>query len=80
MDWQARLYFKVLGKTYRVKVFEKTIGFERKPDGHHHFFDRQADPSAAVLYDTVNEHWDLEALARLIIRYEYESDVLALSS
>ena len=56
MDWQARLYFKVLGKTYRVKVFEKTIGFERQPDGHHHFFDRQADPSAAVLYDTVNEH------------------------
>ena len=80
MDWQARLYFKVSGKTYRIKVFEETIGFERQPDGHNHFFDRQVDPIAAALYDTASEHWDLEALAHLIIRYENEGDGLNLGS
>jgi hypothetical protein len=67
MDELTKLYLRVRGQLYRIKVFETTVGIERQPGGQNHIISRDDYP----VYDEAIMAWDYEVLTRLIENYQF---------
>jgi hypothetical protein len=66
MDELAKLYFKLDGLTYRVKVFDNTLWIERQPGGDNLAFERSQWP----IWNAETNVWDLGELTRLVGAYK----------
>lgn len=65
MNEIAKLYISRDGKTYRLKVFTRSISIERQPNGENVLVDRPAG-----IYKAETEAWGFEVIEELITRYE----------
>ena len=80
MKSKARLQVRVKGEQFLVEVFDQAVELTRQPDGARRLFSFNKDPQAWAVYDGTETSWDLQALIRLIDRYESAlHDTLELS-
>jgi hypothetical protein len=66
MDELAKLYFKLDGQTYRVKVFDNSLWIEVQPGGENRVFERSEWP----VWNAENQAWDIGALMALVAAYK----------
>lgn len=70
MDEIAKLYVRVDGSVYRIKVFETTVGVERQPNGDNKFYSRYE----TEIYDDATGVWDYKSIGNVINIYRFGDD------